>query len=260
MCHLLNSKTRCNRNFLNISSTIPALVPGSLNSMFERITQSGISKSNGYGAVEILSRSPWIITIDKFISDKEIDAILKSATKWERSTDTGKSNEYGETGKLLSSLRTSSNSWCRERCERKPLVADTFNRIEKLINIPKENFEMYQILKYEKGQYYSAHHDSSTHQDNFPSGKRILTIFIYLSDVIEGGETAFTNLNITVRPKKGMALIWPSVLDDNPNEIDWRTIHEALPVVRGVKLAANSWIRQYNFRIPLKWACTGGME
>jgi hypothetical protein len=36
---------------------------------------------------------------------------------WERSTDTGSMNEFGETGRVLSTGRTSSNSWCRAECE-----------------------------------------------------------------------------------------------------------------------------------------------
>ena len=38
-------------------------------------------------------------------------------------------------------------------------------------------------------------------------GPRILTFFLYLSDVEEGGETVFTNLGIKVKPKRGRALI-----------------------------------------------------
>jgi hypothetical protein len=37
--------------------------------------------------------------------------------RWERSTDTGLTNEFGETGRILSTGRTSSNSWCRAECE-----------------------------------------------------------------------------------------------------------------------------------------------
>ena len=68
---------------------------------------------------------------------------------------------------------------------------------------------------------------------------RILTVFLYLSDVEEGGGTHFNIQNITVKPKMGRAVIWPSVLDRDPNRKDFRTDHEALPVIKGVKYAAN---------------------
>jgi hypothetical protein len=40
--------------------------------------------------------------------------------------------------------------------------------------------------------------------------------------VEEGGETYFNRLDLAVKPKKGRALVWPSVLDDNPEYWDKR--------------------------------------
>jgi prolyl 4-hydroxylase len=62
-----------------------------------------------------------------------------------------------------------------------------------------------------------------------------LTLFLYLNDVEEGGGTEFPKLSLVVQPRKGMAVLWPSVLNDKPHEIDMRTDHAALPVIRGEK-------------------------
>lgn len=113
------------------------------------------------------------------------------------------------------------------------------------------------MLKYTPGQYYRTHHDFDPRTVTLPSGPRILTVFLYLSDVEEGGGTNFPDLNITVMPRKGKALIWPSVLDALPEKMDARTRHQALPVTKGTKLAANAWIHQYNMKIPITWGCTG---
>jgi hypothetical protein len=43
--------------------------------------------------------------------------VCSTQERWERSTDTGLTNEFGETGRILSTGRTSSNSWCRAECE-----------------------------------------------------------------------------------------------------------------------------------------------
>ena len=67
-----------------------------------------------------------------------------------------------------------------------------------------------------------------------------MTVFLYLNDVEEGGGTRFTELDITVQPKRGRALLWPSVLDQWPNHEDPSTNHEALPVIKGVKYGANA--------------------
>jgi prolyl 4-hydroxylase len=65
---------------------------------------------------------------------------------------------------------------------------------------------------------------------------------MYLSDVDAGGGTDFPDLGITVMPKKGRALLWPSVYDAQPMKDDARTRHQALPVEAGTKFAANGWI------------------
>jgi prolyl 4-hydroxylase len=87
-------------------------------------------------------------------------------------------------------------------------------------------------------------------------GPRILTFFLYLSDVEEGGGTNFPQLDLTVAPKKGRALLWPSILNSNPLAKDGRTSHQALEVVAGLKFAANGWIHMYDYVTPQKAGCT----
>lgn len=50
-------------------------------------------------------------------------------------------------------------------------------------------------------------------------------------------------------PKRGQVLIWPSVLDDDPNEKDDRTDHQALPVEAGIKYGANAWLHMRDFKV-----------
>jgi 2OG-Fe(II) oxygenase superfamily len=63
-------------------------------------------------------------------------------------------------------------------------------------------------------------------QKNLACGPRILTFFLYLSDVEEGGETNFPVLGISVKPKKGKALLWPSVKNEDLLQHEPRTLHE----------------------------------
>ena len=60
----------------------------------------------------------------------------------------------------------------------------------------------------------------------------------------------------TVEPKRGRALVWPSVLNEYPNECDDRTEHAALPVLAGEKYGANVWIHQRNFKESHKKQCS----
>lgn len=58
---------------------------------------------------------------------------------------------------------------------------------------------------------YIAHHTERS------QGVRILTVFLYLNDVEEGGGTRFTDLDITVAPKTGRVLIWPCKFPIDPS-------------------------------------------
>jgi prolyl 4-hydroxylase len=85
-------------------------------------------------------------------------------------------------------------------------------KIENVTRIARENYESFQILQYDVGQSYNTHHDMSPlvlhsniftnfiymlfrRQNHLACGPRILTFFLYLSDVEEGGETFFPALN-----------------------------------------------------------------
>ena len=135
--------------------------------------------------------------------------------------------------------------------------AEIFQRIEEMTGIPQNNYESFQILQYKPGEYYKSHHDSSDANKDKVTGHRVLTFFLYLNDVEEGGETHFTKLNISVKPKRGRALVWPSVLNEDPNSTDNRMYHEAKSVEKGIKYAANHWIHQYDFKTANLWGCSG---
>ena len=89
-----------------------------------------------------------------------------------------------------------------------------------------------------------------------PCGVRILTLFIYLNDVEEGGGTSFPMMGKTVEPRRGRAVLWPSVLSEYPKQRDRRTNHEALPVLKGVKYGANAWIHMRDYKTANENACT----
>lgn len=65
---------------------------------------------------------------------------------------------------------------------------------------------------------------------------------------------------VAVKPKMGRALLWPSVVDHDPEQQEGRTMHEAKPVIRGHKYAANAWIHLYNFAQANLWGCTGAFD
>jgi prolyl 4-hydroxylase len=86
-------------------------------------------------------------------------------------------------------------------------------------------------------------------------GVRILTFYLYLNDVEAGGGSKFDQLNITVTPKRGRAVLWPSVHDESPDDKDDRTTHQALPVEAGVKYGVNAWFHMRDFKTPYATNC-----
>lgn len=114
-----------------------------------------------------------------------------------------------------------------------------------------------QLLRYDEGQYYKSHSDFLGGSETLRAGPRALTLFVYLDDVAEGGETHFPELGLSVQPKRGRGVLWPSVLDTAPLVKDTRTRHQGLPVRRGRKHAINVWYYQRNFWEARGLGCIG---
>lgn len=66
---------------------------------------------------------------------------------------------------------------------------------------------------------------------------------MHRNNVEEGGETNFPRLGLSVKPRLGRAVLWPSVFDHDTLRNDIRSDHQALPVIKGVKYGANAWVR-----------------
>jgi len=72
-CHLRDPLVRCDRARLNIS-TEHIYKSGDLDDMFSSIDRDFGDRCE----VNVLSKSPWVVTLDNFVSDEEIEAILSS--------------------------------------------------------------------------------------------------------------------------------------------------------------------------------------
>jgi prolyl 4-hydroxylase len=253
--------------------------PGELNNMFERILEecgedpSTFSPENlpsggthPFGEVKVISSPydnmieylsdedipkidqfspvPWMLLMEGFLSEEECDKLIElgKINGYERSTIDGDSDVGGEVAYAESEDRTSENSFCGHGCKEDPIVKSVLERMEAITGIPYTNYEDLQLVRYEVGQFYSQHHDYSESMAGTVPGHRILTFFMYLNDVEDGGGTKFEDLNFIAKPKRGSALIWPSVTDANLDQIEEWTYHEALPVTKGIKYGANAWV------------------
>ena len=158
--------------------------------------------------------------------------------------------------------RNSSVAWCDWRtagssCASLPAVQRLVMRLEAALGIDRAHFEpALQLVNYRPGEFYREHMDQKLSlPPAFASGRaprsraalnpRILTAFVYLSDVPHdgGGETAFTRVRARTAPKLGRLLVWPNVRTDEPTLADERMHHEARTLRRGEKWGLNVWIR-----------------
>ncbi|PNY06134.1 prolyl 4-hydroxylase subunit alpha-1-like protein, partial [Trifolium pratense] len=129
-------------------------------------------------------------------------------------------------------------------------------RISVYSQVPVENGELMQVLRYEKNQYYRPHHDYFSDTFNLKrGGQRIATMLMYLGDNVEGGETHFPSAGsdecscggkltkgLCVKPIKGNAVLFWSMGLDGQSDPD--SVHGGCPVLAGEKWSATKWMRQ----------------
>lgn len=254
-CHLREASVRCNATRIGYDNS-NILVPGSLDKIFKE-------KLKRYPH-EVISTEPWVVQLTDFLTDKEVDTLINWGHRagLQRSTDQGEYDKNGVQNQVTSDIRTSDNAWCMNECEADPTIDNLIRKVETMLDIQRDHYENFQILRYLPGQYYKRHHDSSTRDNKSLHGPRILTVFFYLNDVEEGGETQFTDMKppLAVKPKRGSVIIWPSVKNEDPTQIEPLTAHEAMPVIKGIKYGANLWIHLRNFRMSNHHGCGGNFS
>lgn len=192
----------------------------------------------------ILSLNPLIYTIENFIdSEKCNHFITLSKNKLKPSLVT-----YDDKG-IESKGRTSINCWISHKHD--DLVFSVANKISQLLNIPLENAESYQVIYYDINGKYRNHYDGWLFDNSDKSnrclkngGQRMITALCYLNDVIEGGETKFTKLNIKIDPSPGKLLVFKNVYNQT-NIRHNLSEHSGMPVIKGEKYAYNLWFREY---------------
>ncbi|XP_057783689.1 prolyl 4-hydroxylase 1-like isoform X2 [Salvia miltiorrhiza] len=207
----------------------------------------------GYVKPEVVSWSPRIVVFHNFLSDEECDYLRAiSKPRLEVSTVVD-----ARTGKgIKSKVRTSSGMFLTAEERKFPMIQAIEKRISVYAQVPVENGERIQVLRYEKNQFYRPHHDYFSDTFNLKyGGQRVGTVLMYLSDNVEGGETYFPKAGsgecscggkmakgLCVKPIKGDAvLFWSMGLD---GKSDPNSLHGGCEVLSGEKWSATKWMRQ----------------
>jgi hypothetical protein len=197
--------------------------------------------------VTIYSQDPWLLAIDNFASPQDCQALREcgDASGWQRSQDVVAG---GGTQAKLHQGRTSSTAWCKKETLSLQSILD---RLVRLTQVPLDNLEWIQVLRYQPGEYYHLHHDV-VQQRKLQMGPRVLTVLLYLDST--GGATHFQHLeNTTIQPLQGRAVVWSNVrYDAGEFQPDERMQHQALPS-DSIKYAANVWVHPRSFRVCKAW-------
>eukprot|EP00928_Gymnodinium_smaydae_P080078 TRINITY_DN6386_c2_g1_i7.p2 TRINITY_DN6386_c2_g1~~TRINITY_DN6386_c2_g1_i7.p2 ORF type:complete len:236 (+),score=61.54 TRINITY_DN6386_c2_g1_i7:577-1284(+) len=214
-------------------------------------------------APKVLSRDPWILLIEKFLTEEQIDALMQGME--DNGGGFAPSGELSADSFAGQQRRTSESLQCPDtRCFKDPRMLAVHDVITKLTGLHINAHELPQLVRYRPGQFYVTHQDTSEDYARAAHGHRIYTLFAYLSDVPEGagGETHFPKLGLKVRPKQGAAVLWTNVDPSDPRKFDPRSFHESLPVKEPesgeevpTKLAANLWLYGYDWRTHWKNKC-----
>ena len=113
-------------------------------------------------------------------------------------------------------------------------------RLAALSKTSVEQGEPLQILRYRPGQQYHPHFDWVP-----DANRRILTALIYLNDDYEGGDTRFPKVDLSIKGRKGDALLFRNIGRDGG--FDPLSEHSGMPVESGTKYLASRWIREARY-------------
>jgi prolyl 4-hydroxylase len=177
-----------------------------------------------------------------FISDKEGKYILDKA------------NPMFRESKLVSgfsdSVRKSQTAWLDKNDH---VIGTVIKRVCDITDIPFENAEKMQVVKYEPNGFYIDHFDASCDdrkecvEFEKNGGQRVLTMIIYLNDDFTGGTTRFKNLQTEFQPVKNNGLLFYSLQKDG-DKCHPLSLHSGMPVKTGEKYIANIWLRERPYK------------
>lgn len=187
--------------------------------------------------VEQLSYQPSIVRVKGFLSTEECDHLIDSSK-----------NKLRPCNEISAGVNRTGWGVFLQKCdENHAIVQRIMNKMAKFVPVNNDS-EVMQVIRYNEGESTSPHYDFFNPLTPNGAmkigiyGQRVATVLMYLNDVEEGGETSFTELNLSTKPCKGDAIIFYNC---KPNgEPDLQTMHSGERVIKGTKWLAIKLINQ----------------
>lgn len=197
--------------------------------------------SSAYADTYVVAVDPMIAFMDNVVTPQESAHFIELA---KNRISRAKVSFSGEAG--FSKGRTGSNTWIAHDSDDITLLVA--QRIAKIVGIPLENAESFQMIHYAQEQHYRPHYDAydlSTETGQRcckMGGQRLVTALVYLNDVPEGGGTIFPNKSVEIEARLGRMAIFHNTLPGTDNKHP-DSLHGGEPVITGEKWAFNLWFR-----------------
>lgn len=189
---------------------------------------------------------PLVVVLDNVLSAAECDQLIALSTpRLAPSTIVDPASGMD----TMSAARSSDGMFFRP--QENALVERIDRRLAQLMQLPLENGEGLQVLRYRSGAESVPHFDflMPTNPANVASlarsGQRVSTLVMYLNDVDHGGETIFPEAGLAVAPRRGSAVYFEYCNADG--QLDPLSLHAGAPVLSGEKWVATRWMRQRRF-------------
>ncbi|MDJ1017992.1 MAG: 2OG-Fe(II) oxygenase [Paracoccaceae bacterium] len=195
----------------------------------------------------LLNANPFVAVYDDVFDEKAAEVAIK-AGEGSLKTPTYGTPEGRVTGEKRTNLATRLNQWDY------PELTEIATKISTILRLPPENCETSKLLRYEGEQLFDVHQDGydehGTSRFKFlRGGQRLYTSLCYLNTVEEGGQTAFPNLKIAVKPKLGRVLIFGNCAPGK-NTVHPDSAHVGFGPDDGLKWVLTMWWREHHYHIP----------
>ena len=182
-----------------------------------------------------------IIIKENVVPNKHIEELMLLTNNKEQISQAQviNTNDKGEDNSV-ENLKNRNTLWYEIPEEQGNKLEVAISQVYKEICVPKYNCEFKgydpcQFLGYPVGGHYVEHNDAET----FDRGKwrriadRDVSFLFYLNSEFGGGELEFTQIGLTIKPKKGMMIAFPSYKE---------FAHKVHPVTWGHRYTLVSWV------------------
>lgn len=214
-----------------------------LETHIDRLIEGGF----GLGVGTLHSRKPYIFSVENFLSHAECDYIINLAEV----TGGLEPSSVLNSG-VQPTIRNSSGMGISVYYD--DVMKTISSRVAELVGMTRAHAEPMQLLRYYRGEFYDAHHDTFPEDQldpwmeypnqQSPHGQRVVTAIINLNDDFGGGYTVFPKINKYVVPQKGKCTVFQTA-DANGKQID-EALHQAEMVAGDKpKWLCNFWFREH---------------